>query len=183
MAETIEIRSFKDGVDGQQGKKYRYLIRNINSVSISLTSPATAMPLPLAGDANNVLTKAEGNTLRVSVSWTIHDEATDVILANPYDTSGASAGSGTTPFGLTTKRLADDQVKFLLNNQAESGATYSGFQSTYIEDKYQIIIGNIGFSRVGLIESVEVSKQGTAPVTWNATLSFIAGAPIAALDD
>ena len=47
----------------------------------------------------------------------------------------------------------------------------------------QIIIGNIGFSRVGLIESVEVSKQGTAPVTWNATLSFVAGAPIAALDD
>jgi hypothetical protein len=174
MGEVIEIRSFKTN------KKYRYLIRNIQSVSISLTSPATAMALPLAGDASNVLTKAEGNTLRVTVSWTLHDEATDVILQNPYNTEGSSVGGGTTPFGLTTKKNADDQVKFLLNNQATTSPAFSGFQSTYIEDKYQIIMGNIGFSRIGLIESVEVSKQGTTPITWNASLSFIAGAPVAA---
>ena len=149
-------------------------------MSISLTSPATAMALPLAGDASNVLTKAEGNTLRVTVSWTLHDEATDVILQNPYNTEGSSVGGGTTPFGLTTKKNADDQVKFLVNNQAETSPAFSGFQSTYIEDKYQIIIGNIGFSRVGLIESIEVSKQGSTPITWTANLSFIAGAPIAA---
>ena len=174
MAETIEIRSFKTG------KKYRYLIRNINTVSINLLTPATAMPLPLAGDANNVLTKAEGNTCRISVSWVLHDESSDVILQNPYDSDGTSVGGGTAPFGLTTKRLADDQVKFLINNQAETSPSISGFQSTYIEDKYQIIIGNIGFSRIGLIESIEVSKQGSTPITWTANLSFIAGAPIAA---
>ena len=174
MGEVIEIRSFKTG------KKYRYLIRNINTVSINLLSPATAMPLPLAGDANNVLTKAEGNTCRISVSWVLHDEATDVILQNPYNTEGSSVGGGTTPFGLTTKKNADDQVKFLVNNQAETSPAFSGFQSTYIEDKYQIIIGNIGFSRVGLIESIEVSKQGSTPITWTANISFISGAPIAA---
>ena len=174
MGEVIEIRSFKTG------KKYRYLIKNINTVSINLLSPATAMPLPLAGDANNVLTKAEGNTCRISVSWVLHDESSDVILQNPYDSDGTSVGGGTTPFGLTTKRLADDQVKFLINNQAETSPSFSGFQSTYIEDKYQIIIGNIGFSRIGLIESIEVSKQGSTPITWTANLSFIAGAPIAA---
>ena len=174
MGEVIEIRSFKTG------KKYRYLIRNINTVSINLLTPATAMPLPLAGDANNVLTKAEGNTCRISVSWVLHDEATDVILQNPYNTEGSSVGGGTTPFGLTTKTKADDQVKFLINNQAETSPAFSGFQTTYIEDKYQIIIGNIGFSRVGLIESIEVSKQGSTPITWTASLSFIAGAPIAA---
>ena len=93
MGETIEIRSFKTG------KKYRYLIRNINTVSINLLTPATAMPLPLAGDANNVLTKAEGNTCRISVSWVLHDEATDVILANNFNTDGETVGGGTTPFG------------------------------------------------------------------------------------
>ena len=174
MGEVIEIRSFKTG------KKYRYLIKNINTVSINLLSPATAMPLPLAGDANNVLTKAEGNTCRISVSWVLHDESSDVILQNPYDSDGTSVGGGTIPFGLTTKRLADDQVKFLINNQAETSPSFSGFQSTYIEDKYQIIIGNIGFSRIGLIESIEVSKQGSTPITWTANLSFIAGTPIAA---
>jgi len=174
MAETIEIRSFKTG------KKYRYLIRNINTISINLVSPATAMPLPLAGDANNILTKAEGNTCRISVSWTLHDEPTDVILPNNYDTDGQTQNTGTTPFGLTTNRLADDQVKFLINNQAETNPSLSGFQSTYIEDKYQIIIGNIGFSRIGLIESIDINKQGTTPITWTATVNFIAGAPIAA---
>ncbi len=174
MGEVIEIRSFKTG------KKYRYLIRNINTVSINLLTPATAMPLPLAGDANNVLKKAEGNTCRISVSWVLHDEASDVILQNPYNTDGSSVGGGTTPFGLTTNKNADDQVKFLVNNQAETSPSFSGFQTTYIEDKYQIIIGNIGFSRVGLIESIEVSKQGSTPITWTANLSFIAGAPIAA---
>tara|TARA_R110002020_G_scaffold230255_2_gene441087 strand:+ start:2165 stop:2707 length:543 start_codon:yes stop_codon:yes gene_type:complete len=179
MGEVIEIRSFKTG------KKYRYLINNIQSVAISLVTPATAMPLPLAGDANNILTKAEGNTCRITVAWTLHDETADVVLANNYDTDANTVGGGTTPFGLgggsgNQVRTADDQLKFLVNNQAETSPAFSGFQSTYIEDKYQLIMGNIGFSRVGLIESLEVSKSGTTPITWNANMSFIAGAPIAA---
>jgi hypothetical protein len=182
MGEVIEIRSFKTG------KKYRYLINNIQSVSISLQTPATAMPLPLAGDANNILTKAEGNTCRISVSWTLHDEASDVVLANNYDEEANTVGGGTTPFGLgggsgNQVRTADDQMKFLVNNQAESSPAYSGFQSTYIEDKYQFIMGNMLFSRVGLIESLEISKSGTTPITWNASISFLAGAPIAAFED
>lgn len=177
MAEIIELRSFKTG------KKYRFLIKNIQSVALQLTSPATAMPLPLAGDASNVLTKAEGNTMRISVSWTIHDETTDVVLPNNFDDEGNTVGGGTTPFGFggdTGVVKADNQIKFLLNNQAETSPAFSGFQSTFIEDKYQIIIGNIGFSRVGLIESVEVNKSGTTPITWNASLNFVAGAVVAA---
>lgn len=180
MAETIEIRSFK------AGKQYRYFIKNLKSLSMTLRSPTTAMPLPLAGDASNILTKAEGNSLRLSVSWVIHDSDGDVVLPNPYDTEGETVGSGTTPFGFgtdTTVKLADNQVKFLLNNQIETNPSFSGFQSTYIDDKYQIIIGNINFSRVGLIESVEISKQGTTPITWDASLSFIAGAVVAAEPD
>tara|TARA_R100000008_G_C3560181_1_gene155670 strand:- start:178 stop:732 length:555 start_codon:yes stop_codon:yes gene_type:complete len=178
MGEIIELRSFKTN------KKYRYLIKNISSVTISLASPATSMALPLAGDASNILTKAEGNTIRVSVSWVIHDEETDVVLQNPYDEDGNNVGGGTTPVGFgsdTGVVLADNQVKFLLNNQADgSSFTLSGFQSTYIEDKYQIILGNVGFSRVGLIESIEITKSGDQPITWNATLNFVAGAVVAA---
>lgn len=172
MAEVIEIRSFKTG------KRYRYLIRNLASLDISLNSPISATPLPLEGDAANVLTKAEGNTVRVTVSWVIHDDNDDVVLPNDYDTSGSNVGGGTTPFGFgsdTTVKLADNQVKFLINNQAEVSPAFSGFQTTYLDDVYQIIIGNIGFSRVGLIESVQVTKQGSTPVTWSANLTFVAG--------
>ena len=184
MGEIIEVRSFNTNASsvGSNGKKYRYLIKNLGNLSITLGTPATAMPLPLYGDAQNILTKAEGNTMRISVSWVIHDDDSDVVLPNNYNDSGSVVGGGTTPFGFgsdTTLRLADNQVKFLINNQTSS-STFSGFQSTYIEDKYQIILGDIGISRVGLIESIEITKAGTSPVTWNATLNFVAGAVIAA---
>jgi hypothetical protein len=54
-----------------------------------------------------------------------------------------------------------------------SGA--SGIQVTGLTDVYQIIIGNTGFSRQGLIENIQITKAGTAPVTWNATMSFVCG--------
>ena len=172
MGEVVEIRSFKTG------KKYRYLIRNIQSLDIQLTSQVSSTPLPLMGDANNVLTKADGNAVRISVNWVLHDEATDIVLQNPYDTTASNVGGGTTPFGFGSDsgvRLADSQVKFLINNQEETNAASSGFQTTYLDDVYQIVIGNIGFSRVGLIESLQVTKSGSTPITWNATMSFIAG--------
>ena len=171
-AEVVEIRSFKTN------KKYRYLVRNIQSLDIQLTSQVSTTPLPLMGDNNNVLTKADGNSVRISLSWILHDEDDDIVVANNYNTGGTTVGGGTSPYGFGSDsgvRLADSQVKFLINNQLESGSTQSGFQATYLDDVYQIIIGNIGFSRVGLIESLQVSKSGDKPVTWSAMLSFIAG--------
>lgn len=184
MGEIIEIRSFKTG------KKYRYLIKNISALSISLTTPISATPLPLSGDQSNILTKAEGNTCRISVSWTIHDSSIDCVLANDFDAEGTNVGGGTTPFGYSGVsgnqiRTADDQMKFLVNNQpltapAPPAVFQSGFQTTYMEDEYQIIIGSIDFSRVGLIESIEINKQGTTPITWNASINFVAGAVVTA---
>jgi hypothetical protein len=173
MAEVVEIRTHT------ASKKFRYLIRNINSIDIQLTEQVVATPLPESNDTLNVLTKADGNTIRVTVSWVIHDESTDVVLANNYTLSGGST-TGTTPVPFsqfssdTGFRLADHQVRFLLepNGLVNNG---SGIQVTGLTDVYQILIGSTGFSRQGLIESIQVSKQGTSPVTWNATLVFVCG--------
>lgn len=173
MAEVVEIRTHT------AGKKYRYLIRNIQSIDITLTEQVVATPLPESNDTLNVLTKADGNAIRIQVSWVIHDESTDVVLANNYNLDG-TAGTGTTPVPFpqyssdTGFRLADHQARFLLEpNGLLSGA--SGIQVTGLTDVYQIIIGNTGFSRQGLIESITLNKSGTTPVTWNANLSFIVG--------
>ena len=173
MAETVEIRTHT------AGKKYRYLFRNISNIDIQLTETVVSTPLPESNDTLNVLTKADGNTIRVNVSWVIHDESTDTVLANNYNLDG-SAGSGTTPTPFpqfssdTGFRLADHQVRFLLEpNGLMSSA--SGIQVTGLTDVYQIIIGNTGFSRQGLIESLQVTKAGTSPVTWNANISFLCG--------
>lgn len=173
MAEVVEIRTHTTG------KKFRYLIRNINSIDIQLTEQVVATPLPESNDTLNVLTKADGNTIRIQVSWVIHDESTDVVLANNYNLDG-TAGTGTTPVPFTQFssdtgfRLADHQARFLLepNGLVNSG---SAIQVTGLTDVYQIIIGSTGFSRQGLIESIQLSKSGTSPVTWNATMSFVCG--------
>jgi|11_taG_2_1085331.scaffolds.fasta_scaffold00498_22 hypothetical protein len=173
MAETVEIRTHT------AGKKYRYLIRNISNIDIVLTETVTATPLPESNDTLNVLTKADGNTIRVTISWVIHDESTDVVLANNYTLTGAST-TGTTPVPFSQFssdsgfRKADHQVRFLLEpNGLMSNA--SGIQVTGLTDVYQIIIGNTGFSRQGLIENIQITKAGQTPVTWNATMSFVCG--------
>ena len=173
MAEVVEIRTHT------AGKKYRYLIRNISNIDIVLTEAVVATPLPESNDTLNVLTKADGNSIRVTVSWVIHDENTDVVLPNNYTLTGAST-TGTTPVPFSQFssdsgfRKADHQVRFLLEpNGLMSNA--SGIQVTGLTDVYQIIIGNTGFSRQGLIENIQITKAGTAPVTWNATMSFVCG--------
>jgi|TARA_R110002020_G_scaffold3846_3_gene16953 hypothetical protein len=173
MAETVEIRTHT------AGKKYRYLIRNISNIDIVLTETVTATPLPESNDTLNVLTKADGNTTRVTVSWVIHDESTDVVLANNFTLTGAST-TGTTPVPFSQFssdsgfRKADHQVRFLLEpNGLMSNA--SGIQVTGLTDVYQIIIGETGFSRQGLIENIQITKAGQTPVTWNATMSFVCG--------
>lgn len=170
MAETIEIRSFKSG------KKYRYLIRNISNVEMQLSTPISSTPLPLSGDEQNVLVKSDGNSLRINVSWVLHDDDDDVILPNNYDVNGNNVGGGTTLYGTglvgALHRQADSQMKFLLNAQTSA---FSGFQVSDIDDNYQIIIGETKFSRQGLIESLSISKSGTTPITWAANLAFISG--------
>ena len=38
-----------------------------------------ALPQAVLGDAENVLVKAEGNTMRFVVTWTLHDDDTSVV--------------------------------------------------------------------------------------------------------
>ena len=48
-------------------------------------------------------------------------------------------------------------------------------QSKGVEYRYQIIIGNSAISRYGLIEKITLQKSGSTPITWKATLQFVAG--------
>ena len=119
------------------------------------------MPLPQAilGDAENVLVKAEGNSIRFVVSWVLHDDDTSVVSSDGHTLSTEKYGSG------GSVGLADEQARFLTEEMQCKGVEY----------KYQIIIGNTGISRYGLIEKLSLQKSGSTPVTWKATLQFIAG--------
>ena len=137
-----------------------------------------ALPQSPLGDAANVLVKAEGNTMRISISWILHDSdisvVSDVIQtwSNPDDhTTNEVNITNTTAGGFLQAKYggsvgtADEQARFLTEEMQSKGVEY----------RYQIIIGDSAISRYGLIEKVSLQKSGSTPITWKATLQFVAG--------
>ena len=116
-----------------------------------------ALPQATLGDAENVLVKAEGNTMRFVVTWVLHDDDTSVVTSDGHTISSSKYGGSV--------GLADEQARFLTEEMQLKGVEY----------KYQIIIGNTAISRFGLIEKITLAKSGSTPVTWKATLQFVAG--------
>jgi len=116
-----------------------------------------ALPQAILGDAENVLVKAEGNTMRFVVAWILHDEDTSVVTSDGHTISVSKYNSSV--------GTADEQARFLTEEMQSKGVDY----------RYQIIIGNTAISRYGLIEKISLQKSGSTPVTWKATLQFIAG--------
>ena len=116
-----------------------------------------ALPQATLGDAENVLVKAEGNTMRFVVTWVLHDDTTSVVTSDGHTISSSKYGGSV--------GLADEQARFLTEEMQLKGVEY----------RYQIIIGNSAISRYGLIEKITLQKSGSTPVTWKATLQFIAG--------
>ena len=126
-----------------------------------------ALPQAIIGDAANILVKAEGNTMRFTVSWILHDDTTSVVVPQ-IDVDGSTV---TSTFVIDSDKYggsvgtADEQARFLTEEMQLKGVEY----------KYKIIIGSTGISRFGLIEKIALQKSGATPVTWKATLQFIAG--------
>ena len=127
-----------------------------------------ALPQSPLGDAANVLVKAEGNTMRFVVAWILHDDTTSVVLPGYVDTDGSTVSS---TFVIDSDKYggsvgtADEQARFLTEEMQLKGVDY----------RYQIIIGDSAISRYGLIEKVSLQKSGSTPITWKATLQFVAG--------
>ena len=117
------------------------------------------MPLPQAalGAAENVLVKAEGNTMRFTVVWVLHDDDSSVVSSQGHTISSSKYGGSVS--------TSDEQARFLTEEM----------QSRGVEFRYQIIVGDSAISRYGLIEKLALVKSGSTPVTWKATLQFIAG--------
>jgi len=141
-------------------RRFTYNCNNLDSVSVDLLTPISAFPLPQAdtGADANVLTKADGNTLRFTVGWVLHDEDSSVVTSDggTIDTSKYASGA---------VKTADEQARFLTED----------FQSLGVEYQYKIILGTTGIERFGSVERVSLQKSGTTPVTWKAQLTFIAG--------
>jgi len=122
-------------------------IRNYDSIDFELCSPAGDFPIPELRDVENILVKAEGNRLVISVAWVITCEPTTIVTNQAADC-------------ITS---VQEQLDFFLNT----------FQPNSIEDSYVISID--GITRFGAVRKMSFSKSAQTPVTYSGRLEFIAG--------
>ena len=95
--------------------------------------------------------------MRFVVSWILHDDDTSVVSSDGHTISSSKYGGSV--------GTADEQARFLTEEMQSKGVEY----------RYQIILGDSAISRYGLIEKLSLQKSGSTPVTWKATLQFVAG--------
>jgi hypothetical protein len=132
-----------------------FVIRNFTSIDFELDTPVGDFPIPELRDFENILVKAEGNRLVISVSWVMNDETCTIF----------TPGSG---HGAQSIKTVQDQMNFFINT----------FQPNSIEDSYTINVDNI--ERYGTIRRMSFSKSNSTPITYDCRLEFIAGNVVAA---
>lgn len=125
-------------------------IRNFTDVSFELCTPVSDFPLPETKDICNILVKAEGNRLVISVSWLLADETCNLSSECPPAT-----------------KTVQEQLAYMLDC----------FQPQSIEDSYSISID--GITRVVFPRKWSFRKSGSGPITYDATVECIAGNVIA----
>jgi len=128
-------------------------ISNFQSFNWELTTPVFGTPLPEECDTENILIKVEGNELISSPTWTIVEQMCSVVTELPC------------------VKTVQQQIDFILKC----------FQAVDIEDKYTLTAD--GVSKNGTIRKTTITKTSDSPVTYTATVAFIAGNVVASDQD
>ena len=127
---------------------HTYTILNFTSLNFELNTPVSPMPLPEEDKLKAILVKMEGNTMAMSVAWTINDEASSVV-------------------NTSTVATAEKQREFLLDTMEYKS----------IEDKFTLESSGLSpeWSYVGVPTKLSLQKTSDSPITYSATLDYIIG--------
>ena len=137
-------------------------INNLQSLDISVDMPAMVYTIPESTDESAIGMKIEGNQSTVNISWTLVDEDSTVVS----EMTGSNA-----------VETADEQMAFLIGTGIQgSTANQNSMQSSGVDYTYQLDLkdnsGTTFFTKQGIITKVNVSKSGSTPVTYSATVMF-----------
>jgi len=144
-------------------------IRNLQSLDISVDMPAMVYQIPESTDEDAIGMKIEGNQSTVNISWTLVDEDSTVVS----EMTGSDA-----------VETADEQMVFLIGmgktggdaTSAEITSNQNSLQSSGVDYTYQLDLkdnsGTTFFTKQGIITKVNVSKSGSTPVTYSASIMF-----------
>jgi len=152
---------------------FRYEIDNLGSVNISLDQPVSPMALPQEDASENVLVKMEGNTQSVTINWKVTNNSsqpltsTTKLLGSAIDTDITEFYAGSSPSATWASHSYTDSgeiVSWILNE----------FQGRDLSDRYLIKIPNMGVME-GFITRVNANIEGSSPVVYSCSLTFIMG--------
>jgi hypothetical protein len=160
---------FLEAYDGST-KTYQYEARNISSFNQSVEIPVSVFGLPESSSEAAILTKADGNTERLTFSWTIKDEDTSPVfngagsaVASYVRISDSKSFSCTTPDGQYVFIQEVFEKIGIGTNEKHRFLLYDDSNADSLLSKY------------GIVSRISMSKQSTDPVTWNATIEFTVG--------
>lgn len=141
---------------------YTYHIRNLIDLSIDLEVPVIIYQIPTSPDDDAIGIKVDGNKSVVNISWTLVDEDSTVVS----EMTGSDA-----------VETADEQMIFLIGTGIQgSTANQNSLQSSGVDYTYQLDLkdnsGTTFFTKEGIITKVNVSKSGSTPVTYSASIMF-----------
>ena len=135
----------------------RYEIDNIDSLSVQLNQPASAMPLPMEASDEVILIKMEGNTENISLTWKIRSTGSESFLRQ-------RAGD------VTASQAEDDANYEVTGNLVErvDNITVTDGGSGYTSDPTVTISGGNGSGATatpsivgGILKQVFVTNGGT----------------------
>lgn len=164
-----------------------FIIKNIQSLNISLRTPISPMPLPEEGADENVLVKVEGNTKTIRVSFIIHerdDFNTDAgATCWTYNKLSKNDATGTLARNVWYSKNVQQQIKFLSNVLEAKGMMFHHkLQVCYSGDTTVTAFAE-DLVYFGFITNINIDIQGQSPATAQCTIDFIVGDTITGLDD
>ena len=155
-----------------------YEARNITSFDQQITIPVQAFAMPESASDDAILTKAEGNTEKITFSWIIKDE--DVSPAR--NASGTPQNTWTRASDNTTwdPRTTEGAYVYFINTFEKEGISDGlayEFQMWDDSNNKNLI------SRYGVISRIGIQKGANDPATYNATIEFQVGTDVTVDDE
>ena len=165
-----------------------FTITNNTTFQKQNASPLSPMPIPQSNAEANQLIKVSGNTRQITESWTIVDFGSGQNNATPN-----SANSGFIAVSSSDSVLpitAFDQDAFLENYILPITLT-DVYQLTIADSctlgslsggYYSPTFTNVKYQKQGSITDITTTMSGSNPVTFDATLIFMVGTVVSALE-
>ena len=161
------------------GSTNTFVINNLGSLSLELSTPLTPMPLPEESDEETILVKMEGNTQTIPLSWTLKTETNPMIGSN--DGGGVSFARTGMVWGLTTPDN-DTLTQFEQINWLQGAFAPNSVDDGYTFEVFDDAEPSAVYTRSGSFTNFRFSISGNSPVVWDANVSFIVGDPVAAFE-